>query len=229
MSLRHAILGFLSTTPASGYTLGRKFADGAGAMWEALPSQIYPELKRLDDLGWIEGDIDESDQLKRRVYKLTKAGRAALQEWVESEEAEHPPERDAELVRFLFLDRSDFSLIRRHAVRHREHYMGRLTHWSAERDAIADGTHERNVDRLAKEPPERHGFVTGMKWFAFDGLVKRAQMELDGADDVLAWLDSLKDSKVDSPLPKGARVAVRSGRTKETPKEPSVAKAARTR
>lgn len=227
MSLRHAILGFLSTTPASGYTLGRKFADGAGAMWEALPSQIYPELKRLDELGWIEGDVDESDQLKRRVYKLTKAGRAALQEWVESDDPEHPPERDAELVRFLFLDRSDFSFIRRHAIRHREHYAKRLAHWSAERDAISDGTHERNVDRLANEPAEKHGFITGMKWFAFEGLVKRAQMEIDWADEVLAWLDSLNDSKANSPLPKGARASGR--RPKETSKEPSVAKAARAR
>jgi PadR family transcriptional regulator, regulatory protein AphA len=205
MSLRHAILGFLSTTPASGYTLGRKFSDGAGAMWEALPSQIYPELKKLDDLGWIEGEVDESDQLKRRVYRVTKAGKAALQEWVESKDAEHPPEKDAELVRFLFLDRSDFSVIRRHAIRHRDHYEQRLATWCSERDAIAEGTHDRSRDRLAKEPAAKHGFITGMKWFAFHGLVRRAEMEVAWANEVLTWLDGLTEDKLNSPLPEGAQ------------------------
>lgn len=214
MSLRHAILGFLSTTPASGYTLGRKFSDGAGAMWEALPSQIYPELKKLDDLGWIEGDLDESDQLKRRVYRVTKAGRAALQEWVESSDAEHPPERDAELVRFLFLDRSDFSVIRRHAIRHREHYAQRLAQWCAERDSIVEGAHDRNRDRLAKEPESKHGFITGMKWFAFHGLVRRAEMEVAWANEVLTWLDSLGEDKQNSPLPAAAQAASKSARRK---------------
>jgi PadR family transcriptional regulator AphA len=214
MSLRHALLGFLSTTPASGYALGRKFSDGAGAMWEALPSQIYPELKRLEELGWIEGDVDESDQLKRKVYKVTTAGRTALQEWVESDEAEHPPQKDAELVRFLFLDRSDFSLIRRHAVRHREHYAARLAQWTTERDSIAAGTHERAIDRLAQEPDEQRGFVLGMKWFAFQGLVKRAQMEIDWAEEVLGWLGGLHESKSDCPLPKDAEATARKGRPK---------------
>lgn len=216
MSLRYALLGFLSTTPASGYVLGRKFADGAGAMWEALPSQIYPELRKLEKLEWVEAIPDDSDQLGRRTYFLTEAGRMALKLWVESEEAAHPPQRDAELVRFLFLDRSDFPTIRAHALRHQAHYQARLEAWTQERRAIAGATHERQRDRLALAPESEHGFITGMKWFAFDGLVRRARMEVEWAESVLDWLDQLDESKQQAQLPGGAQLELATSNTRRT-------------
>lgn len=42
--------------------------------------------------------------------------RRELQLWVESGESEHLPERDAERVRFLFIDRSDIEVIRRQSL-----------------------------------------------------------------------------------------------------------------
>jgi len=202
MSLRFALLGFLSTTPASGYTLGRKFADGAGAMWEALPSQIYPELGKLEKLGWIHGTTDASDKLNRRVYEVTPEGMMALLKWVGGEEAEHPPERDAERVRFLFLERSSLKTIRVHVMRHRAHYVDRLEKWQEERDTVAAGTHERIIDRLRACKPGERDFIMHMKWFAFEGLVQRAEMEIGWANDILAWLDELGEVKTNSPVPK---------------------------
>ena len=188
MSLRYALLGYLSTSPASGYTLGRDFADGAGAMWEALPSQIYPELAKLETLGWINGTQDSGDRLKRRLYALTAAGEHALQAWVESADAVHPAERDAERVRFLFLDRSEPAVVRRHIERYRAHYEDCLARWLTDRDAIDAGTHPRMIDRLAGCNIKDRAVVTKMKWLAFDGLVRRAQAELDWADAILSWL-----------------------------------------
>ena len=201
MSLRYALLGFLSTTPASGYTLGRKFAGGAGTMWEALPSQIYPELRHLEKLGWITGKTAHDDRLKRRVYRLSAAGRRALQKWVERSQSEHAPERDAERVRFLFIDRSDPELIRRHLASHRAHYEARLSEWRAQRDAIAAGTHERMRDRLADCPASEQGFVTSIKWFALDGMVRRAALEIGWADDILDWLKTAHGGKQIGTLP----------------------------
>lgn len=217
MSLRFALLGFLSTSPASGYTLGQKFADGAGAMWEALPSQIYPELVRMEKAGLIKGETDRSDKLNRRVYRVTPNGRAALREWVEADASAHPAERDAERVRFLFLDRSDPAVIREHAERYRAHYENRLALWRADRDAIAAGTHERMRDRLADAPGDEHRFVTGMKWFAFEGLVRRAETEIRWASDLLAWLDTLGDSKSHANPP-FAEASNRSKRANSTPR-----------
>jgi PadR family transcriptional regulator, regulatory protein AphA len=201
MSLRFALLGFLSTTPASGYTLGRKFADGAGAMWEALPSQIYLELQRLESLGLIAGETAKDDKLRRRLYRITEHGRAELKIWVESETADRQPERDAERVRFLFLDRSELPAIRRHVERLRAHYEQQLERWSRHRDGIADGTQERLVDRLADCPPRERDFVTAMKWFAFDGLVRRARMEAGWAEDILKWLETCRSKSDVATLP----------------------------
>lgn len=203
MSLRYALLGFLSTTPASGYTLGRKFATGAGAMWEALPSQIYPELRHLEKLGWIEGRTSPRDKLRRRIYRVTPLGKRELQSWVESEESEHPPERDAERVRFLFIDRSDLEVIRRHLRRYRGHYERRLEQWGGHRDAIAEGRQERMRDRLADCPEEEKSFVTAIKWFAFEGLVRHARMEIAWATEILRWLDAIKGKKRVNVLPFG--------------------------
>jgi hypothetical protein len=49
VSLRLAILGSLSSAPASGYDLARQFGLGLGWFWSASHSQIYPELKRLEE------------------------------------------------------------------------------------------------------------------------------------------------------------------------------------
>jgi DNA-binding PadR family transcriptional regulator len=201
MSLRFALLGFLSTTPASGYTLGRKFADGAGAMWEALPSQIYLELQRLESLGLIAGETAKGDKLRRRLYHITPRGRVELTIWVESESDDRQPERDAERVRFLFLDRSELPAIRRHVERHRAHYAQQLERWSQHRDDIADGTQERLVDRLADCPPAERDFVTAMKWFAFDGLVRRARLEAGWAEDILTWLGTCESKSEVATLP----------------------------
>jgi PadR family transcriptional regulator AphA len=213
MSLRYALLGFLSTTPASGYMLGRKFASGAGAMWEALPSQIYPELRRLEKLGWIEGRTSPRDKLRRRVYQLTQLGTRELQDWVAGDESEHPAERDAERVRFLFIDRSDIAVIRRHLHRHLAHYEGKLAQWRAHRDAIVDGTQERMIDRLANCPEEEKAFVTTIKCFAFEGLVRHAEMEVSWAQEILDWLDKIKGKKNVKLLPFKAPEARRTGGT----------------
>jgi PadR family transcriptional regulator, regulatory protein AphA len=181
--------------------LGRKFASGAGAMWEALPSQIYPELRRLEKLGWIEGKTSPRDKLRRRVYRVTALGKRELQNWVAGDESEHPAERDAERVRFLFIDRSDIAVIRRHLHRHLAHYAQRLEQWRAHRDAIVEGKQERMLDRLAECPEEEKAFVTTIKCFAFEGLVRHAEMEVSWAQEILAWLDKVKGKKNVKVLP----------------------------
>lgn len=205
MSLRYALLGFLSTTPASGYALGRKFATGAGAMWEALPSQIYPELRRLEKLGWIEGKTSPRDRLRRRVYRVTALGMRELQAWVEADESAHAPQRDAERVRFLFIDRSEFEVIRRHLQRRRAHYQKLLAEWAGQRDAIAHGTQERMRDRLSECPADERAFVTAIKWYAFEGLLRQAQMEIAWTTEILAWLDRVAQKKNVKTLPFAAQ------------------------
>jgi len=191
MSLRFAILGFLSTTPATGYELGRQFNSAFGSVWEALPSQIYPELRELEKAGWIEGRVLPEDRLNRRIYRLTDSGEAALLAWVEADN-DYPPERDAERVRLILLDHSAPETVKRHLERHLEHNRQRLAVWQAIADGIEDGSYPRLRARLKGRPEAQHDLIVGLKLLAFGGNAERAQFEIDWALRALAWLDSLE-------------------------------------
>ena len=193
MSLRYAILGFLSSTPASGYQIGREFAQGAGSYWQALPSQIYPELRELEKLGWIAGKVSPTDRLKRRVFKLTARGEAELQTWVEADN-DYPPERDSERLRLIFLDGSSPQAIRRHLQAHRAHHEQRLALWRSLRDAVDKRTHRQLVRRLAMRSQKDHTMIIRLKLLALDGNIRRAELEIAWADEALAWLDSQEKS-----------------------------------
>jgi PadR family transcriptional regulator, regulator of vanillate utilization len=194
MSLRYAILGFLSSTPASGYQLGREFAQGAGSYWSALPSQIYPELRELEKLGWISGEVSPTDTLKRRIFTLTPLGEAELRTWVEANN-DYPPERDSERLRLIFLDGSSPDVIRKHLETHRTHHEQRLALWRSYREAVEKRTHRQLVRRLAMRPREDHELIVRLKLLALDGNIRRAELEIAWVDEALAWLDTLEREK----------------------------------
>ena len=83
MSLRGAILGFLAIEPTSGYTLKQRFDGSVRSFWSATQSQIYRELHELQGEGLVEVEAVLGDgKPDRKVYSLTKAGRAALDQWL---------------------------------------------------------------------------------------------------------------------------------------------------
>jgi len=212
MSLRYAILGFLSSTPSTGYDLGRAFSLGAGAYWEASTSQIYPELRRLEEEGLIEGKVSTSDRLNRCVYRLTKAGKAELKRWVESE-IDYPPRRDPERIQLLFLDESDRDTIRRHLERYRAHYERVLAAWKTVQQSILDRTHPRLKDRLASHDPSEWNLIIGLKRLVNEGDIGRAEFELRWCKQALEWLDNLSPQEIPSK-PKPARRAAAEKRRK---------------
>jgi len=85
MSIRHALLGLLAQKPRHGYELRAAFQAvvGGSEAWDVKPAQIYTTLDRLEEAGLVErhSDLGEGSEPARRIYALTEAGRAALQEW----------------------------------------------------------------------------------------------------------------------------------------------------
>lgn len=55
--LKYAILGLLDQCELTGYDITKHFKDSLGQFWSAKHSQIYPELKRLTEEGFIEFDV----------------------------------------------------------------------------------------------------------------------------------------------------------------------------
>src|SRR6476646_12101689 len=96
-----AILGLVAEQPRSGYDLKRSIDRTIRHFWAASYGQIYPELKRLEEAGWISGA--DGGNRARRVYRATPAGRAALVDWLHGEETRIEL-RDESLLRLFFAD-----------------------------------------------------------------------------------------------------------------------------
>lgn len=132
MSLKHAILGFLTLHPMSGYDLKTHYFDGSVAhFWPADQSQIYRTLEQMSAEGWIEGELHiQTTRPSRRVYHITTAGLEELKEWLR-ESRPLPVERISFLVQIYFarhLEKEELLAILRDQQRlHQE----RLNHYQA--------------------------------------------------------------------------------------------------
>lgn len=83
MSLKHAILGFLSNNSLTGYDLKKSFDQSVRHFWPANQSQIYRTLAELDNEGFIEKEIiSREERLDMKVYSITEAGRRELHRWL---------------------------------------------------------------------------------------------------------------------------------------------------
>ncbi len=97
----HVILGMLQGGPKSGYEI-KSIVDGSTRFfWAASYGQIYPELKRIEKAGLVEGTPAPREGRKRTVYRITAAGRKELRDWLRK-----PPEvfetRDEGLLKLFF-------------------------------------------------------------------------------------------------------------------------------
>ena len=73
-----AVLGLIASKPRSGYDIKRLVDRSIRHFWAASYGQIYPELKRLEEAGWIAGDDASNGGRARRLYRITDAGRSAF-------------------------------------------------------------------------------------------------------------------------------------------------------
>jgi DNA-binding PadR family transcriptional regulator len=98
-----AVLGLVALQPRSGYDVKRIVDRTIRHFWAASYGQIYPELKRLEEVGWIAGDDAPRGGRARRLYRITEAGRTALGEWLAGHETRIEM-RDESLLRLFFSD-----------------------------------------------------------------------------------------------------------------------------
>ncbi len=103
MSLDHILLG-LCRVPSSGYDVKREIDSGIRHFWSAHFGQIYPTLNRLEEKGWLKSKPEASPTgPERRVYRLTRAGRAELRRWLRSG-PQVGAERFAYIAQLAFMD-----------------------------------------------------------------------------------------------------------------------------
>jgi DNA-binding PadR family transcriptional regulator len=102
MSLKHAILGFLSFASFSGYDLKKAFDRSVQHFWPANQSQIYRTLAQLDEEGLVEKEVvAREERLDMKIYNITEAGRAELHQWLSTPLPEHDT-REPFLIQVYF-------------------------------------------------------------------------------------------------------------------------------
>ncbi|MDJ0381169.1 PadR family transcriptional regulator [Streptomyces sp. G-G2] len=89
-----AVLGLLSFPgERTGYEL-KKWADSSLRFfyWSPAISQVYAELRRLEDLGYAASTRSGPEEVRaKRRYAITEAGRAALTGWASDTAEAGPP------------------------------------------------------------------------------------------------------------------------------------------
>lgn len=115
----HIVLGMIEAIePATPYDLKRLAAQSISNFWALPHTQLYSECGRLAGLGLLDEEREVGGR-RRRIYRLTDAGREALAAW-RSEQA--PPSwelRDAGLLK-LFLGADPVALARAQLEGHRD-------------------------------------------------------------------------------------------------------------
>jgi DNA-binding PadR family transcriptional regulator len=126
MALGHAIMTALLEDELSGYELARDFETSLGFFWQASHQQIYQELRKLSDRGWLnKREVSQQGKPNKIVYGLTGDGREALARWVFTDTRSQAAKDDL-LVKLYNLDCSNTAHLCGEIEARREEMMRRL-------------------------------------------------------------------------------------------------------
>jgi DNA-binding PadR family transcriptional regulator len=102
----YAVLGLLSRQPTSGYELGSLAEQTIAHFWPITRAHIYAELARLEAARLVRAtEVAQRRRPDKRVYTITTAGEAALDEWLASPDLGPEVRRHLLLLKVFFGDR----------------------------------------------------------------------------------------------------------------------------
>jgi DNA-binding PadR family transcriptional regulator len=109
----------------TGYELAKTFDSSIGFFWKTNHQQIYRELSRLRDRGYIQGrEVVQSGKPNKLVYTLTPDGRAAFRHWA-ARPSMPASIKDDLLVRLYALDSVDIEPLRTDLMARLEYHRDR--------------------------------------------------------------------------------------------------------
>lgn len=107
-ALKYAILGLLNRNPMTGYELSKEFNYELAEFWYANHSQIYPELKLLNNEGLVTYDVEISgDILETKRYTITELGRSEFIQWLHKDDKLPRTPKDPFRLRMYFAHNLD--------------------------------------------------------------------------------------------------------------------------
>lgn len=150
MSLPHAILTALSEKPSSGLELARRFDRSIRYFWSATHQQIYRELNKLEEIGYISAREErETLQGQKKTYEVLPAGRAALAQWVRAGQDPRPM-RDVMVLRMRAAAVVGIEGIEAELQRHLDVHRHQLSEYLdiEQRDFVDDSTNSQRLRHL---------------------------------------------------------------------------------
>jgi PadR family transcriptional regulator, regulatory protein AphA len=115
----YIVLGLLAQADeATPYDMKAMVAAGLGNLWSLQHTQLYAEPERLADAGYLVAAQEQGGR-RRKLYRITPAGRAALAAWLAAGSTDELPEiRDISLLK-VFFGADPRPIARRQAQAHR--------------------------------------------------------------------------------------------------------------
>lgn len=101
MSVRHALLAFLSSGPKYGLQLRQEFEQSTGEVWPLNVGQVYTTLQRLERDELIESDDRVEEAGSQKVFRITEGGRKELDTWLSTPPDMTEPPRDELVIKVL--------------------------------------------------------------------------------------------------------------------------------
>lgn len=110
--LQYIILGLINERPLTGYELTKSFDNDIGEFWNAKHSQIYPQLKTLEDADALTHTEEISgEKLARKRYSITPNGQRLLRDWIATPTGNATNGKDEFVLKLYFIhDRHDSRL-----------------------------------------------------------------------------------------------------------------------
>jgi len=129
VALGDAILVCLTERPMTGYELAKTFDSSIGFFWKADHQQIYRELTKLRERGYVQGrEVVQSGKPNKLIYTLTAEGKAVLRHWA-ARPSTPPSIKDDMLVRLCALDAVDMEPMRTDLMARLEYHRDRLARY----------------------------------------------------------------------------------------------------
>ncbi len=106
-STSYVVLGMIGLRgPSTPYDLKRGIGHSVGYFWPFPHAQLYAEPERLERMGLLAVQSEETGR-RRKLYSLTGAGRRALREWLASPTNVHFQMRDIAELKLFFSELGD--------------------------------------------------------------------------------------------------------------------------
>ncbi len=174
MSVRHALLAFLSEGPKYGLQLRQEFEASTGDVWPLNVGQVYTTLQRLERDELIESDDNNDEVGPQKTFRITPAGREELDNWLTTPPDMTSPPRDELVIKVLAALRVPGVSVRDIIQVHRRYLIELMQQWTRlkEDEADFDLTFALVVDA------ELFRLDSVLRWLdTADGRLKRADLQ----------------------------------------------------